>query len=188
MVIFKSKRKKFNHIVKIKLSGKRIYPNANVRYLGVKNDQHLTWQHHIYDLSVKLNRAIALLFKMRNFVDDKIIRSLYLATFESNLNYLSLVWAQNYNAINRLVILKKIALRINNFQPQNSHTSPLFRKTSVLKFKDKINLDNILFIIKSINNLIFSSNTQKYIPHGLLMINSKNIPTELTLMVKMSSL
>ena len=23
-----------------------------------------------------------------------------------------------------------------NFQPQNSHTSPLFRKTSAMKFKD----------------------------------------------------
>ena len=29
-----------------------------------------------------------------------------------------------------------------NYQPQNSHTSPLFRKAAVLKFKDKINLEN----------------------------------------------
>ena len=58
-----------------------------------------------------------------------------------------------------------------NFQPQNSHTSPLFRKTSVLKFKDKLNFENILFISKSINNLlpsllnnwfVFSSDTHKY--------------------------
>ena len=58
-----------------------------------------------------------------------------------------------------------------NFQPRNSHTSPLFRKTFILKFKDKINLENILFISKSINNLlpslfnnwfVFSSVTHKY--------------------------
>ena len=58
-----------------------------------------------------------------------------------------------------------------NYQPQNSHTSPLFRKAAVLKFKDKINLENILFISKSINNLlpslfnnwfVFSSDTHKY--------------------------
>ena len=57
-----------------------------------------------------------------------------------------------------------------NYQPQNSHTSPLFRKAAVLKFKDKINLENILFISKSINNLlpslfnnwfVFSSDTCK---------------------------
>ena len=79
MVIFKSKRKKFNDTVKIILSGKRIYPTASVKYLGVKIDQHLTWQHHINDLSVKLNRANALLFKIRKFVDDKILRSIYFA-------------------------------------------------------------------------------------------------------------
>ena len=57
----KSKRKKFNDTVKIKLSGKKMYSTASVKYLGVKIDQHLTWQHPINDLSVKLNRANALL-------------------------------------------------------------------------------------------------------------------------------
>ena len=91
MVIFKSKRKKFNDTVKIKLSRKIIYPTASVKYLGVKINQHLTWLHHINDLSVQLNRANALLFKVRKFVDDKILRSIYFAIFESNLNYCSLV-------------------------------------------------------------------------------------------------
>ena len=156
MVISKSKIKKFNNTVKIKLSGKRTYPTASVRYLGVKIDQHLSWQHDINDLSAKLNRANALLFKIRKFVDNKILRSIYFAISESNLNYCSLVWAQNYNAIaiNHLVILKKKALRIMNYQPRNSFTSSLFRKAAFLKFKDKINLKNISFISKSINDLL----------------------------------
>ena len=170
-VIFKSIRKKLNGTVKIKLSGKRIYPTASIKYLCVKIDQHLTWQHHINDLSVKLNRANALLFKIWKFVDDKILRSIYFANFESNLNYCSLVWAQNYSGINRLVILQRKAFRIMNYQPRNSHTSPLFRKAAVLKFKDQIKLENILFISKSINNplpslinncFVFSSDTHKY--------------------------
>ena len=41
-----------------------------------------------------------------------------------------------------------------NFQPRNSHASPLFRKTSLLKFKNKINLENLLFISRPINNLL----------------------------------
>ena len=68
MVIFKSKRKKFNYTVKIKLSGKRIYPTASVKYHGVKIYRHLTWQHHINDLSVKLNRANALLLKLESLL------------------------------------------------------------------------------------------------------------------------
>ena len=63
------------------LSGKRIYPTGSVKYLGLKIGQHLTWQHHINDLSVKLNRANAL-FKIRKFVNDKkILRSIYFAIY-----------------------------------------------------------------------------------------------------------
>ena len=67
--------------------------------------------------SVKLNRVTVLQFKIRKFVDNKILRSIDFAIFESNLNYCLLVWAQNYNAINRLVIVQKKALRFMNFQP-----------------------------------------------------------------------
>ena len=64
IVIFKSKQKKFEGDLKIKLSGKRLYPTESVKYLGVKIDTNLSWQCHVNDLSVKLNRANALLFKM----------------------------------------------------------------------------------------------------------------------------
>ena len=41
-----------------------------------------------------------------------------------------------------------------NFQAQNSHISPLLKKPSGLKFKEKINLESIILISKSINNLL----------------------------------
>ena len=65
MVIFQSERKTLIDIVKIKLSGKRIYPTVSVKYLCVKIDQHFTCQLHINDLSIKLIRDNALLFKIR---------------------------------------------------------------------------------------------------------------------------
>ena len=152
MVIFKSKQKKFEGDLKIKLSGKRLYPTESVKYLGVKIDTNLSWQYHVNDLSVKLNRANAVLFKMRKYVSCKILRSIYFAIFDSYLSYCCLVWAQNCSTIQRIVILQKKAIRIINFQPRNSHTSHLFKQSS-LKFQDKICLENILFISKSLNNL-----------------------------------
>ena len=65
MVIFKYKQRKLEGDLKIKLRGKRLYPTESVKYLSVKVDTNLTWQHHVSDLSIKLNRANALLFKMR---------------------------------------------------------------------------------------------------------------------------
>ena len=52
-----------------------------------------------------------------------------------------------------LLILQKKAIRIINFQPRNFHASPLLKQNSILKFEDKISLENILFISKSLNNL-----------------------------------
>ena len=63
MVIFKSKQKKLEGGLKRKLCGKRLYPTQSVKYLGVKIDTNLTWKHHVNDLSIKLNRANALLLK-----------------------------------------------------------------------------------------------------------------------------
>ena len=53
----------------MKLSGKRLYPTENVKYLGVKIDTNLNWQYHVNDLSVELSRPNALLFKMRKYVN-----------------------------------------------------------------------------------------------------------------------
>ena len=147
MIIFKSKQKKLEGDLKTKLCGK------SVKYLGVKIDANLAWQHHVNGLSTKLNRANALLFKMRTNVSLKILRSIYFAIFDSYLSYCCLVWAQNFSTIQRILILQRKAVRIINFQARNFHTSPLFKQNSILKFQDKICLENILFVSKSLNNL-----------------------------------
>ena len=90
---------------------------------------------------------------MRKYVSLKILRLIYFAFFDSYLFYCCLVWAQNSSTIQRIVNLQKKAVRIIDFQPWNFHTSPLFKQNSILKFQDKICLENILFVSKSLNNL-----------------------------------
>ena len=59
MIIFKSKQKKFEDDLKIKLCVKRLYATESVKYLGVRIDtNHLSWQYHVNDLSIKLNMLI----------------------------------------------------------------------------------------------------------------------------------
>ena len=100
LAIFKSEQKQFDGEIKLKLSRKRLFPIDSVKYLGVKIDGNLSWKSHIDYLSVKLSRANAFLFKIRSFVNSSIFRTIYFAILESHLNYCSLVWSQNCNAIN----------------------------------------------------------------------------------------
>ena len=153
MLIFKSKHKKFEDDLKIKLCSKRLYLTESVKYFGVKIDTNLSWQYHVNNLFIKLNRANALLFKMRKYVSLKMLRSIYFAISDSYLPYCCLVWAQNCSTIQRITILQKNAIKIINFQTRNFHTSSLFKQNSIVKFQDKICFENILFVSKSLNNL-----------------------------------
>ena len=99
------------------------------------------------------------------------MKSIYFAIFDSHINYANLIWGQNINSAFRIVTLQKKAIRIINNQPRNSHSSLLFKKSNILKFEDKILINNIIFISKSINNLqppifknwfIFCSDIHKY--------------------------
>ena len=75
----------------------------------------------------------------------------------------------NINTVRRLIILQKKALQIINFKGWLFHSSPLFSSNNILKFGNKITLENIIFISKSINrqlpsifydSLTFSGNLQ----------------------------
>ena len=91
--------------MKIKLNGKRLYPTDSVKYPGVKIDSKLNWKSHVNATATKLNRANATLYKVRDFANANILKSIYYALFESHINYACIIWGQNISTINRLYIL-----------------------------------------------------------------------------------
>ena len=105
LVIFKHQRKKLDSPIKIKLNRKRLNLSKSVKYLDIKIDENLNWKQHIHDIAMKLNRTNALLFTIRNYVNKHILRTIYLAIFDSHINYANLIWGQNLNAVSRIVIL-----------------------------------------------------------------------------------
>ena len=101
-----------------------------------------------------MNRANAAFFKIKNFVNVNSLKTIYYAIFDSHINYDNVIWAQNFNAVNRVSILQKKALRTISFQPRDCHSSPLFKKQNLLKFEDRIQLENVLLVSKYFNNIL----------------------------------
>ena len=58
MVIFKSKQKKLEGDLKIKLCGKRLYPTESVKYLGVKIDTNLSWQYRVKGTVMQIKKRL----------------------------------------------------------------------------------------------------------------------------------
>ena len=120
LVLFRSAKKQLDFGLKLKLNGKRLYTTNSVKYLGVKIDEHLTWKPQLDGISTKLNKANAILSKVRHFVDQKTLKAIYHAIFESHLYYYSLVWAQNSNSTKRLFILQKKSIKTYVFIKKRS--------------------------------------------------------------------
>ena len=76
LIIFKPKRKPLDFSMKIKLNGKILYLTDSVRYLGIKIDSKLNWKSHVN----------AMLYKVRDFVNPNILKSIYCALFETHIN------------------------------------------------------------------------------------------------------
>ena len=67
--------------VKIKLDGRIIKPSTYVKYLGILIDSNLNWTPLIDNISTKLSRAIGMLAKIRYYVSNKVLISIYSAIF-----------------------------------------------------------------------------------------------------------
>ena len=91
MILFQPIKKPLDCQLKLKLHGKRLYQNSSVKYLGIKIDKYLNWQDHVNNIAIKLKKANAKLYKVRQFVNEKTLISIYHAIFNSHLNYASIV-------------------------------------------------------------------------------------------------
>ena len=78
VILFKTKHKPCNTDLRLKLCRKRFYETKYSRYLGINIDGNLNWKIHIHHLASKLNRANAVLAKLRHFVNSEILRFLIL--------------------------------------------------------------------------------------------------------------
>ena len=67
-----------------------------------------------------------------------------------------MIWAQNFNAVNKTSVLEIKFLRIISFQQRDCHSSSLFKKNNLPKFKDKIQLENV-FLVSNILPSIFDN-------------------------------
>ena len=106
LALFTFSKNQFDCDLKFKLNGKRPYETDSARNFGIQIEKRLAWMQQINHVALKLNKANAMLSKLRHILDIKTLRSVYYAMFESHLCYASLVWAKNTNSVERVHLLQ----------------------------------------------------------------------------------
>ena len=117
-------------------------------------DSGLTWQAQIDNVSKKISRSVGLLYKIRPFVNQHILKMLYYSLVYSHLTYAIETWGAADNIhLNRLLTLQKRAARILSHCEKRREdyyltpSDPLFFKLEIHKIHDifKIRLAKFIF-------------------------------------------
>lgn len=137
-VIFKPYQKKTTLEVNIKMYDNSLQKyvdlecKEHVKYLGLLIDSKLSWKCHIDYISTKISKTIGLFSKLRHFVPQDTLITLYWSLIQPYLNYGICAWGQaSKSNLNKLLILQKRALRIIFFADRKQSAIPLFVKTNI---------------------------------------------------------
>ena len=158
-VIFHPFNKPIKELITIKINKKAISEEKYVKYLGVLIDSSLSWKPHIDNLTKKVSRAIGIMYKIRYYVNRKLLMNLYYSLIYPHLLYAIQVWGSSFKInINKLTVLQKKVVRLITFQDKfydyrgpRAHTAPLFKELNILKFEDVFVLRTVQFIHDCLN-------------------------------------
>ena len=133
-------------------------------FLGLYLDKHINWNKHTQIVSSKVSQVIGIMYKLKGYVPQSILQTIYNSLIVPRLNYCLLAWGYNFD---RVFLAQKKAIRIVNHSHYNAHTEPIFKQQKLLKLKDLYNHQLLKFYYKLTNNkLPFYFNSMSVVPSG----------------------
>ena len=134
-IIFTNKH--ISHKFKISINNNELKQSISTKYLGIIIDEKLNWKKHIKNLRSKLASNNYALLRLRNFVDEDTLVTIYYSLIYSHLQYCISTWGKaSKTNIKPIESMQKRALRnMFNLSPC-SHTNPVFSSKKILKLKD----------------------------------------------------
>ncbi len=91
-VLFKDPHKVEPFILNVNLADSIIEREVFAKHLGVYFDADMSWVTHTKSVSTKVSKAIGTLYKIKNYVNIQILRSIYYAIVYPHLHYGILSW------------------------------------------------------------------------------------------------
>ena len=119
----------------------------STKFLGVTIDENLTWKKHIDAISKTISRNAGMLTKLKHFVPENILYTLYCTLILPYINYGIIIWGSACKLyLDKIFKLQKWAIRTISNSHYRSHTGPLFLKHNILNVYDTYKLSIGIFM------------------------------------------
>ena len=162
-VIFRTFNKPISHNITLKINNKAIVQKDYIKYLGIIIDCHLNWKQHILNTSKKISRSIGIMYKLREFMNTKMLKDIYYSLIYSNIVYAIQVWGSaGITELKKILILQKKAVRMMTNNDQYPLTpgplipsNPIFKELGILKISDifKLQISKFIYLCQSLDNI-----------------------------------
>ena len=88
--------------INISINNSDIERVSQFTFLGIVLDETLSWKNHITMITNKLSRIKGVLHRLKSIFPKNILLTIYKSLFMPHINYGSLVWGNNFEAISKL--------------------------------------------------------------------------------------
>lgn len=108
VLLFKTKQSNIIKPSQIELNNKELNLMENAKFLGIYINENLNWSFHINKLIKKLNSICYGIRIVGTYMNEKSLKILYYANFESVLKYGIIFWGRDSMTQNIFVIQKRL--------------------------------------------------------------------------------
>ena len=148
---FPQKKISQNNIPHLMINDIPIKQTQNFDFLGLTISETMQWNSHINKVANKISKTIGVMYRIKRFVDQSILKLIYNALILPHLSYSLLCWGFS---ICRLKKLQKKAIRVICTGKYNAHTEPLFKNLKLLNTQDLFKINALKFAYKYHKNTL----------------------------------
>ena len=129
----------------IEIDGTKIEYVKEFNYLGIILDCNMTWKKHIEHISQKLCKISGVIRKLKHFLPQHTLLTIYNTLVLPHYNYGILLWGSKAGQLERLQ--RKIIRNIAG-KKYNAHTDPIYKELKLLKVSHINVLNELKFCFK----------------------------------------
>jgi hypothetical protein len=155
-MIFGKKNRHFTP--NIKIDGQSLDIVEETKFLGIILDDQLNWKKHIYYTSKKIAKAIGILSKTRQILNNSTLIQLYYSFVYPYLIYGNVIWGNAAaSTLWPIFKLQKIAIRIITNTRRGDSTKQQSKKLNNLRLPELYTYNVAIFMFKFTHHMMSNS-------------------------------